>query len=56
VVSPVVLGILFYAVITPFGLLTRLLGRDPLRLRPNPQLATYWRDRTGPSSAMTDPF
>jgi len=56
VVSPIVLGILFYAVITPFGLLMRLFGRDSLRLKSNPGLATYWRERTGPPSAMTDQF
>jgi hypothetical protein len=56
VVSPIVLGILFYGVITPFGWLLRLFGHDSLRLRPNPGLPSYWRERTGPPSAMTDQF
>ena len=56
VVSPVVLGILFYGVITPIGWLMRLFGRDSLRLRPNPVLATYWRERTGPPSSMSEQF
>jgi hypothetical protein len=56
VVSPIVLGIMFYAVITPFGVLMRLFGRDSLRLRPNPGLATYWRERSVPISSMTDQF
>jgi hypothetical protein len=56
VVSPIVLGILFYGVITPFGSLMRLFGRDSLRLRPNPGVPTYWRERTGPPSVMTDQF
>jgi hypothetical protein len=56
VMSPVVLGILFYGVITPFGLLMRLFGHDPLRLRSNPALTTYWRERTGPPSEMSDQF
>ena len=33
VVSPIVLGIMFFLVITPMGLLMRALGKDPLRLR-----------------------
>ncbi len=33
VLSHLVLGILYYGVVTPTGLLLRLLGRDPLRLR-----------------------
>jgi predicted membrane protein len=56
VVSPIVLGILFFAVITPFGWFMRRRGRDSLRLRSNPALTTYWRTRTEPPSAMDDQF
>jgi hypothetical protein len=31
-VNPIVLGFLFYILITPFGVIGRLLGRDELRL------------------------
>ncbi len=55
VVNPVVLGILFYAVFTPCGLLMRLFGGDPLRLQPSPQ-ASYWRERSGPISTMKEQF
>jgi hypothetical protein len=43
IVSPVVLGVLYFLVVTPFGLLSRLRRRDPLGLKPNPKLPTYWR-------------
>jgi hypothetical protein len=33
VVPPVVLGILFFVMVTPLGLVRRMLGRDVLRLR-----------------------
>lgn len=33
VVPPVVLGILFFVMVTPLGLVRRMLGRDALRLR-----------------------
>jgi hypothetical protein len=50
IVSPVVLGFLFYAVITPVGLLLRVSGKDPLRLSLKPDSATYWIEREpGPS-------
>jgi hypothetical protein len=48
VVSPVILGIMFYVVITPMGLVMRLLGKDPLRLRWEPKAATYWIERSPP--------
>ena len=39
IVSPVVLGLLFYVTVTPIALLMRLLGKDPLRLRRDPDAA-----------------
>lgn len=48
IVSPVILGIMFYVVITPMGLVMRLLGKDPLRLRWEPNAASYWIERTPP--------
>lgn len=51
IVSPIALGILFYLVVTPTGLLMRLLGKDPLRLRFDPAADSYWikRDPPGPA-------
>jgi hypothetical protein len=59
VVSPIVLGIMFFLVITPIGLLMRALGKDPLRLRFDRGAATYWiaREPPGPPpDSFTDQF
>src|SRR5262245_37864317 len=48
VVNPLVLGLLFYATVTPIALLMRVLGKDPLRLRRHPDAASYWIERTPP--------
>jgi len=48
VVSPIVLGLLFYVTLTPIALVMRLLGKDPLRLRRDPDAASYWIDRSPP--------
>ena len=48
IVSPVALAILFYGVVTPTGLIMRLLGKDPLRLRLDPSAPSYWITRTPP--------
>ena len=48
VVSPVVLGFLFYLVVTPTGMIMRGFGKDPLRLRPKPKAESYWIDRRPP--------
>jgi hypothetical protein len=42
--SRVLLTILFYAVFAPYGFLSRLMGRDPLRRR-NKSGDTYWTTR-----------
>jgi len=48
IVSPVVLGILYYGVMTPFGLAMRAFGRDPMRRRFEPTTASYWIRREPP--------
>ena len=48
IVSPIALGILFYGVFTPIGGLMRLAGKDPLKLRRDPQAASYWTVRQPP--------
>lgn len=42
VVSFAVLAIVYFAVITPIGLLLRLAGRDPLERAFEPARASYW--------------
>jgi len=57
-ISPVVLAILFYIVVTPMGLIMRALGKDPLRLRRG-TFASYWiaREPPGPQpDSMSDQF
>ena len=48
VVNPIVLGILFYLVFLPVGLVMRVLGKDPLHLRLDPAADTYWIKRVPP--------
>jgi hypothetical protein len=51
IVSPIMLGLIFFACILPFGVVMRLLGKDPLRRRFEPGAESYWirRDPPGPS-------
>jgi hypothetical protein len=51
VVSPVALGVLFFGIVTPFGLLMRAFGRDPLSQRRDPSADSYWIPRQPPGPA-----
>lgn len=46
VVGVIVLGIIFFGLLTPLGLAFRLAGRDPLRLRRDPNRTTNWQSHT----------
>jgi hypothetical protein len=48
IVSPVVLGIMFFLVITPIGVIMRAVGKDPLRLGRDEQARSYWIERRPP--------
>lgn len=52
IVSPVILGLLFFVTIMPIGLVMRAIGKDPLRLRKDQSAASYWivRDPPGPAA------
>jgi hypothetical protein len=51
VVSPIVLGVIFFAVFTPVGVLMRALGRDTMCRRFDAAARSYWvkRDPPGPA-------
>ena len=51
VVSPIVLGILFFILISPIAIVMRMAGRDALKLRKQ-DVQSHWIDRAppGPSS------
>lgn len=51
VVTPVVMGLLFFLTVTPVGLLMRATGKDPMRLKRDPSASTYWIRRTPPGPA-----
>ena len=54
VVSPIVMGVVFYSTVVPIGLLMRLSGKDPLRLKIDRTARSYWieRDPPGPAGAQ----
>ena len=57
VVNPVVMAVLYYGVVTPFGLVMRLFGAGlSRRLRYDPAATTYWKRREAAASRMDQQF
>ena len=55
IVSPFVMGIIFFLVVTPIGLIMRLFGKDLLNLKFNGN-KSYWIEKSGPKSKMKNQF
>ena len=55
IISPIVMGVIFFLVVTPIGFLMRLLGKDVLNLKYS-DLKSYWIEKTGPKSKMKNQF
>jgi len=55
IVTPIVMGVIFFFVVTPIGLIMRVLGKDLLNLKYNLN-KSYWIKKSGPKSKMKDQF
>ena len=56
IVSPIVMGAVFFIVVTPIGLIMRLLGKDLLRINKNKTISTYWINRDKQKKTMKKQF
>ena len=54
-ISPLIMGLIFFLVVTPIGLIMRLLGKDVLNLKYNKN-RSYWIKKNGPKSKMKNQF
>jgi hypothetical protein len=48
IISLVIVGTVYYVVVTPTGVVMRLLGRDPMRRKSDPAVSSYWLEREEP--------
>ncbi|MDA9702459.1 SxtJ family membrane protein [Candidatus Pelagibacter sp.] len=55
IISPIILGIIFFLVVTPIGIIMRILGKDVLNLKYNKN-KSYWIKKNGPKSKMKNQF
>ena len=55
VISPIVMGTIYFFVVTPIGFLMRTTGKDLLNLKFNKE-KSYWIEKKGPKSKMKNQF
>jgi hypothetical protein len=55
IVSPLVMSVIFFFVVTPISSIMRILGKDILNLKWN-NTNSYWIEKSGPKSKMKNQF
>ena len=55
IVSPIIMGAVFFLVVTPIGFIMRLFKKDLLNLKYN-NFKSYWLNKKGPKSKMKNQF
>ena len=51
IVAPIVMGVVFFLVVTPIGIVMKLIGKDLLNKKHNKKKETYWiKRKTSPGS------
>ena len=55
IISPLIMGIIFFLVVTPIGILMRILNKDLINLKFNNN-KSYWIEKTDPKSKMKNQF
>ena len=55
IVSPIVMGLVFFLVVTPTGVIMRILNKDLLRLKKK-NIKTYWIEKNNQNNRMKNQF
>ena len=55
VISPFIMVIIFFIIVTPIGIIMKILKKDLLNLKFNNK-KTYWIEKNGPKSKMKNQF
>ena len=55
IVSPIVMAIIFFGIVTPIGLFLKLIGKDVLKLKQDKK-NTYWIEKDNSNNNMKNQF
>tara|TARA_B100001758_G_C18106858_1_gene451477 strand:- start:254 stop:634 length:381 start_codon:yes stop_codon:yes gene_type:complete len=55
IISPIVMGLIFFFVVTPISFILKIFGKDVLSLKKNDS-NTYWKEKTNYKTSMKKQF
>ena len=56
VIPPIVMAIIFFLVVTPTGIIMKILGKDLLKIKLNKNIKSYWIEKEKIKSKMRQQF
>ena len=56
IISPLVMGCIFFLTVVPIGLVMKLLGKDILSLKKNRNIKSYWKNKKNDTGTFKDQF
>ena len=54
-ISPIIMGIIFFIVVTPIGIFMKLIGKDLIKIKKSKK-PTFWIEKKNYNSTMKDQF
>ena len=55
-IAPIVMGVVFFLVVTPIGIIMKITGRDLINKKINKNIKTYWLNRKKAVGSMKRQF
>ena len=56
IIAPIVMGVVFFLVVTPIGIIMKITGRDLINKKINKNIKTYWINRKKAVGSMKRQF
>lgn len=56
IIAPIIMGLIFFLVVTPIGIIMRATGKDLLKQKLDPEAKSYWIKRQDPMGSMKNQY
>ena len=56
IISPIIMGVVFFLIVTPTGIILRIFGKDLLKIKYDNNKKSYWNEKDKRTSKMKQQF